>query len=81
MPKHRGRIQGVDWAIAPPKTFESNVFHHDFVQFGKTLDCQILLKSPPLNLRAGPAPAKRTVSNKVKVLKTAADLFYLVIFQ
>jgi len=40
-------------AIAPPKTYESNFFHHDFLQFGKTLDyqlrldCQILLKSPP----------------------------------
>ena len=50
-------------AIAPPKTYESNFFHHDFLQFGKRLDCQlrlfsqILLKSsPPLNLRAGPTP-------------------------
>jgi len=47
----------------PPKTYESNIFHHDFVQFRKTLGCQrrlhcqILLKSPPLNLRAGSASA------------------------
>jgi len=40
-------------AIAPPETYVSNFFNHDFVQFGKTLDCQlrldcqILLKSPP----------------------------------
>jgi len=43
---------GAIGAIAPPKTYESNIFHHDFVQFRKTfgwqrrLDCQILLKSP-----------------------------------
>jgi len=23
-----------DWAIHPPKTYESNVFHHAFVKFG-----------------------------------------------
>ena len=40
----------------PPKTYKSNFLHHDFVQFGKTLDCQILLKSPSLNLRAGSVP-------------------------
>jgi len=40
-------------AITLPKTYESNIFHHDFVQYRKTLhcqrrlDCQILLKSPP----------------------------------
>jgi len=60
----QGRIQG--WAIrasAPRETYESNFFHHDFVQFGNRLDCQlkldcqILLKSPhPLNLRVGSAP-------------------------
>jgi len=39
-------------AIAPLKTYESNISHHDFVQLRKTLgcqlrlDCQILLKSP-----------------------------------
>jgi len=39
-------------AIAPPKTYGSNLFHHDFLQFGKTpdcqlrLDCQILLNRP-----------------------------------
>ena len=43
-------------AIAPPKTYESNFFHYNFVQFGKKLDCQILLQSPPLNLWAGSAP-------------------------
>jgi len=59
-------------AIDPPKTYESNIFHHDFVQFRKTLgcqrrlDCQILLKSPPLNLRAGPAPAGEQRSLKGK---------------
>jgi len=58
----RGGSRGGDWGDRPPKTYESNFFHHDFVQFGKTLhcqlrlDCQILLKSPPLNLRAGSAP-------------------------
>jgi len=60
----QGRIQvGVIGAIAPTKTYASNIFHHDFVQFKKTLGCQqrlgcqILLKSPPLNLRAGSASA------------------------
>jgi len=54
---------GGDWGDRPPKAYESNIFHHDFVQFRKTLgcqrrlDCQILLKSPPLNLRAGSDPA------------------------
>jgi len=49
-------------AISPLKTYESSIFHHDFVQFRKTLGCQrrldsqILLKSPLLNLRAGSAP-------------------------
>jgi len=48
--------RGAIWAIAPPKTYESNIFHHGFVQFRKTLDCQqrldcqILLKSPPPKL-------------------------------
>jgi len=52
--KARGGSRGVIMAIAPPpKTYESNLFHHDFVQFGKTLDCQlkldcqILLNRPP----------------------------------
>jgi len=55
----QGRIRGGD---RPLKTYESNIFHHDFVQFRKTLGCQrrldsqILLKSPLLNLRAGSAP-------------------------
>jgi len=25
----------LEGAIAPPKTYESNIIHHDFVQFGK----------------------------------------------
>jgi len=29
----QGQIQR--GAIAPPKTYEINIFHHDFVQFGK----------------------------------------------
>ena len=59
----QGRAIGV---IAPPKTYESNFFHHDFVQFGKTpecelrRDCQKFLKSLPLNLRAGSAPVLTT---------------------
>ena len=28
------RIHG-DWATASPKTYESSLIHHDFVQFGK----------------------------------------------
>jgi len=46
---------GGDWRERPPETYESNFFHYDFLQFGKTLDCQlrldcqILLKPPPLN--------------------------------
>jgi len=58
-----GSRGGAIGAIAPPKTYKSNFFQHDFVQFGKTLDCQlklgcqILLKSPLLNLRTGSAPA------------------------
>ena len=32
----QGRIRGgAIGAIAQPKTYESNFFHHDFVQFGK----------------------------------------------
>jgi len=32
----QGRIQGDDWGDRPPpKTYESNFIHHDFVQFGK----------------------------------------------
>jgi len=33
----QGRIQGgrESGTIAPPKTYESNFFHHNFVQFGK----------------------------------------------
>jgi len=31
---HRGKSRG-DWGHRPPKTYESNFFHHDFVQFGK----------------------------------------------
>jgi len=54
-------------AIAPPKAYESNFFHHNFVQFGKTLECELrlecqkLLKSPPLNLRAGSAPGSQCI--------------------
>ena len=73
-------------AVAPPKTYESNFFYHDFAQFGKQhsrykailpstalsqhccevyfisltvgehimrLECQRLLKSPPLKLLVG----------------------------
>jgi len=60
----RGGSGGDDWGDRPPKTYESNFFHQDFVLFGKALDCQlkldcqILLKSPPLNLRAGSAPGR-----------------------
>jgi len=52
---------GAIWAIAPLKPTKVPFFH-EFVQFGKTidcqlkLDCQILLKSLPLNLRAGSDP-------------------------
>jgi len=32
----RGRSSGGDWGDRPPpKTYESNFIHHDFVQFGK----------------------------------------------
>ena len=51
---YQGRVQGGrSLQSSPPKTYKSNVYYHDFVQFGKTLDCQlnldcqILLKSPP----------------------------------
>jgi len=49
----------VYWGIASPKAYKSNFFHHDFVQFRKTLDCQlkldcqILLKSPGLSMGMG----------------------------
>jgi len=36
-------IPGAIGAIAPPKTYESNFFHYDFVRFGKKLDCQLKL--------------------------------------
>ena len=58
----RGGSRGVIGAIAPLNFNESNIFHHDFVQFVRTLGCQwrldylILLKLHPLNLRAGSAP-------------------------
>jgi len=29
----QGRIQGSNWGDRPPKTYKSNFFHHDFVQF------------------------------------------------
>jgi len=32
---YRGGSKGGDWGDRPPKTYESNFFHHDFVQFGK----------------------------------------------
>jgi len=32
----QGRIQGDDWGDRPPpKIYESNFIHHDFVQFGQ----------------------------------------------
>jgi len=31
----QGQIQWGDWGDRPPKTYTSNSFHHDFVQFGK----------------------------------------------
>jgi len=31
----RDGFRGGDWGNCPPKTYESNFFHHDFVQFGK----------------------------------------------
>jgi len=52
--------------------YKSNFFHHDFVQFGETRDCQLklncqmLLKSPPLNLRAGSTPDLDTTHRKVR---------------
>ena len=30
-----GGSRGSDWGDRPPKTYESNFFHHDFVQFGE----------------------------------------------
>ena len=33
--KNQGRIKGAIGAIDPPKTYESNFIHYDFVQFGK----------------------------------------------
>jgi len=76
----RGGTKGMIGAIAPPKTYESNFFHHDFVQFGRTLDCQvsldcqILLKLPPLNLRAGSAPGANL--HATKLLWLFPILFY-----
>jgi len=32
---YRGGSRGAVGAIAPPKTYESNFIHRDFVQFGK----------------------------------------------
>jgi len=67
-------------AIAPPKTHESSVFHHEFLQLGKTLDCQltldcqILLKSPPLNLRAGSALAKTDAINRYTNTSAASEI-------
>ena len=31
----QGGSRGGDWGDRPPKTYESNFFHHNFVQFGK----------------------------------------------
>jgi len=32
---HKGRSREWCWGDRPPQTYESNFFHHDFVQFGK----------------------------------------------
>ena len=61
---HRGGSGGgAIGAIAQPKTYESNFFHHDFVQFGKRnltanwdWTAKYYWNRPPLNLRAGSAP-------------------------
>ena len=34
-PFDQRRVQWSDWGDSPPKTYESNCFHHDFEQFGK----------------------------------------------
>jgi len=64
-------------ATAPPKTYESNIFNHDFVQLRKTFGCQRRLDipniteiPPPLNLRAGSAPG---------LISASADYSTLVI--
>jgi len=31
----RGKSRGGDWGNRPPKTYESNIIHHDFLQFRK----------------------------------------------
>jgi len=42
----QGRIQGGNWGDRPTETYESNVFHHDFVQFGKQhWRCEVILPS------------------------------------
>jgi len=68
-----GADPGGDWGDRPPKTYESNFFHHDFLQSWKTLDCQlrldcqILLKSPPsLNVQAGSAPDLESWHRRLK---------------
>ena len=85
---------GGDWDDLPPKSYESNFFHYDFVQLGKQRswykahldvhcfvtvvlwsilhvsygselvmrrDCKTLLKSPPVNVPAGSAPALKWI--------------------
>jgi len=65
MRENQGGSRATIGAIAPPKTYESNFFHHEFVQRGKTpdyqlrLDCQILLKSPPPELMGWIRPLGR----------------------
>jgi len=89
----RGGSRGGDWGDNPPKTYESNFFHHDFVQIRKTLDCQlrldcqILLKSPPPNLTGWTRPwlslwfaQVRSVKN-VKVPATQIGLHNCITFK
>jgi len=42
--------EGGDWGDGPPKTYESNFFRHDFVQFGKQHSrCKAILLSVVLS--------------------------------
>jgi len=51
----RGGAIGAITPIKPTKV----TFFTMILQFGKTLDCQIFLKSPPINLRTGSTLAPR----------------------
>jgi len=49
----QGRIQGGDgWGDRPPKTYESNFVHHDFVQFGKQHSRYKVILPPIVFVRA-----------------------------